>query len=330
VKNRTDGKPWATDGPYSNVMGMEPDFPCCTVNHPQAWPKFWANSFLLAENGTALVHALLGPATIATRLASGTSVNGECFRRDVGAAVLMMRVVTVDTLYPFGQTLEYRIGASAPFTFYVRIPGWAKSGSTLSVNGQPAAALSQDLKSSLQAVAVQAGETVVELYLDMEVEIEPRANGSIAVHRGPLFYAVDLAYNETLRPAMRASGPLRLLNTLPGVPESDLQLYDNHTHDHDWLPTVPWNIALDPATLAFHSQPPANSTLPYYVWATGAQPQWLTAAACEIEWPLADGDPDWPPRSPNECTGEPFEVTLRPFGGTRLRVGEIPTMLVAG
>ena len=77
VQNRTDGKPWTTDGPYSNVMGMESEFPCCTVNHPQAWPKFWANSFLLADGGRVLVHALLGPAKLETTLAGGISVNGE-------------------------------------------------------------------------------------------------------------------------------------------------------------------------------------------------------------------------------------------------------------
>lgn len=78
VRNRTDGQPWTTDGPYSNVMGMESEFPCCTVNHPQAWPKFWANSFLRADGGRALVHALLGPAKLETTTVSGIRVNGKC------------------------------------------------------------------------------------------------------------------------------------------------------------------------------------------------------------------------------------------------------------
>ncbi|KAH9926066.1 uncharacterized protein B0H18DRAFT_361212 [Fomitopsis serialis] len=30
---------------------------------------------------------------------------------------------------------------------------------------------------------------------------------------------------------------------------------------------------------------------------------------------VVSGDADWPPQSPNTCTGEPFNVTLRPFGG---------------
>lgn len=54
----------------------------------------------------------------------------------------------------------------------------------------------------------------------------------------------------------------------------------------------------------------------------------MTATACEINWALAAGDPDWPPASPNNCTGTAFNVTLRPYGGTRLRLAELPTFSV--
>ncbi|TFY63122.1 hypothetical protein EVJ58_g3436 [Rhodofomes roseus] len=279
------------------------------TNQIWGWPKFWANSFLLADNGTSLVHAFLGPATVSTTLANGTTAD-----------------VTVDTLYPFGSTLSYNITASAPFTFYIRIPSWAQNASSISVNGAAASPLSQDASSTLQSVYVGAGETTVELYLEMQTEIEEGLNGSIAIHRGPLFYAVDLAYNDTETAALRSTGPLDFLETLPNVPASDLTQYDNNTHDHTWLPTAPWNIAIDPSTLTFHEE--SVDELPYYVWDTGAQPQSMTALACEIDWPVASGDADWPPQSPNACLGDAFNVTLRPFGGTRLRIGQLPTVSI--
>lgn len=306
VGNHSEGVPW-TDNEYANVMGMEPSYPCCTVNHPQGWPKFWSNSFLLADDGIALVHALLGPATLSTRLPNGAVTN-----------------VTVDTLYPFGSTLKYHISASHPYTFYIRIPGWAQAGSYISINGSNSVSLSPDEKSALQTVHVTAGEIEVELFLDMQVEVEQRANGSIAIHRGPLFYAVDLAHNETRTTALRSPGPLSFLHRLADVPELDLTPSDNHTYDYSWLPTVPWNIAIDPSTLVFHEE--SIEDLPYLVWARGAQPQSMTAVACEIAWPTVLGDAAWPPPSPNVCQGDVFTVTLRPFGGTELRIGEVPTM----
>ena len=114
-----------------------------------------------------------------------------------------LSLVTVDTLYPFGSTLTYNITASDPFTFYIRIPAWAQNGSSISVNGASASSLSPDANSALQSVPVGSGETSVQLYLDMQVEIEERANNSIAIYRGPLLYAVEIAHNETETTALR-------------------------------------------------------------------------------------------------------------------------------
>ncbi|HET7103076.1 MAG TPA: beta-L-arabinofuranosidase domain-containing protein, partial [Terracidiphilus sp.] len=39
-------KPWVTDGPESNLYGLEPNFGCCTANFHQGWPKF-TNSLIM-------------------------------------------------------------------------------------------------------------------------------------------------------------------------------------------------------------------------------------------------------------------------------------------
>lgn len=87
---------------------------------------------------------------------------------------------------------------------------------------------------------------------------------------------------------------------------------------------MPWNIAIDPTTLLFHED--TVDELPYYVWERGAQPQYMTVTACEIHWPTTLGDAELPPQGPNTCLGPTFTVILRPFGGTELRIGEIPIM----
>lgn len=111
--------------------------------------------------------------------------------------------MTVNTLYPFGSTLTYEITASAPFTLYIRIPAWAQNSSSISFNGASVSSLTPDANSALQSVPVGSGETIVQLYLDMQVEIEERANSSIAIYRGPLLYAVEIAHNETETAALR-------------------------------------------------------------------------------------------------------------------------------
>ncbi|OSX58372.1 hypothetical protein POSPLADRAFT_1049571 [Postia placenta MAD-698-R-SB12] len=174
VGNHTEGVPW-TDNNIRGIISVY-KFSKGTVNHPQGWPKFWSNSFLLADNGTALVHALLGPATLGTTLGNAVDTN-----------------VTVDTLYPFGSLFSYTIASSAPYTFYIRIPGWANSESYISVDDQNAVPLFPHAKSV----------TTIKLNLGMDIEVERRSNNSIAVHRGPLFYAVDLAHNDTTTSALR-------------------------------------------------------------------------------------------------------------------------------
>ena len=74
--------------------------------------------------------------------------------------------VSVDTLYPFSDTLTTTIKATRAFTYYVRIPSWVTNG-TISVNGGPAKPVSPT--NGLHAVSVRAGTT--EFTLDLPAEI---------------------------------------------------------------------------------------------------------------------------------------------------------------
>ena len=66
-------KPWTTDGPESNLYGLEPNFGCCTANFHQGWPKFCASLFMLSGaqgdyTQDGLVAAVYAPCEVNTTL----------------------------------------------------------------------------------------------------------------------------------------------------------------------------------------------------------------------------------------------------------------------
>jgi len=281
--------PFKNDGPYSNVFGLEPNYPCCTVNHPQGWPKFISNAFVTTADGASLVHVYLGPFSTKTTLSGGNAVT-----------------VTVDTLYPFSDTLTTTIQATHPFTYYVRIPSWSIGKATISINGASSVAAVPDSTTHLLKVSAGQGQTTFVLNLPADITLESRPHGAVAVQRGPLHYAFDIARNQTVL-ARNAQQPLAV----------DLQ----------FEATVPWQYAMDPASLQFHNTPPSGGKLPSPIFDSGLPPLSISATACPINWPTAGNTfAAAPPQSPVTCTGQNTTILFRPYGSTKLRIGEMPVM----
>ncbi|KAL0067433.1 hypothetical protein AAF712_005419 [Marasmius tenuissimus] len=170
--------PFPNDGAYSNVFGLEPNYPCCTVNFPQGWPKFITNAFVTTPDSSSLVQVYLGPFSTTTTLAGSNKVT-----------------VQVDTIYPFSDDLTVTVTAAKAYTHYVRIPAWVVGG-TIAINGAAAQAVKPS--NGLQAVPVAAGTTKFVLHLPAQITTESRPHGSIAVHRGPLNYAFDIPRTQTV------------------------------------------------------------------------------------------------------------------------------------
>jgi DUF1680 family protein len=273
--------------------------PCCTVNHPQGYPKFLATSFVKAgSNG--LIHALLSPSEATTTLAHGNKVT-----------------VSVDTIYPLGDTLVYTITARSSFDFYIRIPSWTVlASSSISVDGKKAGALTPD-ENSLQKVVVRSGKTTVKVRLGMEINVITRGSGGVAVYRGPLLYALDLEYSS------ESFQPLNWTDTQP-LPE-DQTLPE--TRDHILETPSEWRIAIDPTSLTVtdNSAGLKMADLPSPIFARGAAPVSITAAACAVAWDVTLDSPALPPLSP-VCVGERVNVTLSPYGTAKVHMAELPVV----
>ncbi len=64
---------WATNGPESNIFGLEPNFGCCTANMHQGWPKLAANLWM-ATPDDGLAAVVYGPSEVTTTVRGGKTV----------------------------------------------------------------------------------------------------------------------------------------------------------------------------------------------------------------------------------------------------------------
>jgi hypothetical protein len=292
-----------TVSPFWNVdtlgqtFGLEPNYPCCTVNHPQGYPKFLSNSFVaVGDNG--LGHALLSPAQVTTTLAGGNQVTVSC-----------------NTEYPFGFTLTYTVSASAPFELYLRVPGWATSALVF-VNSKQQAQMNTDSSTGMASVSLPAGKSTVTYNLGAALKTTARANNTIAVYNGPLLYALQIGEDVIDLPPRNWATQQDYPSTY-APPEC---------HDHTINNLTAWNVAIDPTTLSYQTNSTTDSApLPNPIWTSGGPPGFVTVQGCEIAWPIESGVPGTPPQN-RTCTAPATEYTLIPYGAAKLHMAELPTV----
>jgi hypothetical protein len=300
--NTDAGGLWWNVGQDGTTFGVLPNYPCCGVNHPQGYPKFLQAVYTLSGNN-GLAQTLLAPASVDTTLPSGTEVSIKC-----------------TTTYPFGTKLSYSVTASQPFTFSIRVPTWFGADNPsegLNINGVQltSSEITYDPQTRMISIDLDAGESEVLYILQPDLYTEPRANSSISVYHGSLLYALDIGQTEA--------------STTP-----DVQNAPSISGTVFYNSSQPWNIAIDPSTLQYHpgytnsnESADPESTLPNPLWAYQAPPSYITAKGCQISWPLFHNYPaPVPLPGARNCTSDPVDVVLRPYGSLRTRMAEFPTV----
>jgi DUF1680 family protein len=165
-------KPWTTDGPESNLYGLEPNFGCCTANFHQGWPKFAASLWMASHDG-GLVAAAYSPCEVRTTVNS-TAVH-----------------VLEETDYPFRGTVRITVNpsASVKFPLRLRIPAWA-SAATISINGVAQPTPSVGAFARVERIW-QSGD-VVELTLPLAPRLLSGYKDSVSIERGPLVFSYPI------------------------------------------------------------------------------------------------------------------------------------------
>jgi DUF1680 family protein len=180
---------WATNGPESNIFGLEPNFGCCTANMHQGWPKL-AASLWMATNDGGFAAVAYGPSEVT----SG------------GVAIEEL------TDYPFRENVSLLVKADKTFPLVLRIPAWA-NGATVEVNGQPQSGVKAGAFFRVQR-AWKTGDRV-ELHFPMAVRMSTWFNNSTSVERGPLVYSLRIGENWH---RIKQTGPSSDWEVYPSTP----------------------------------------------------------------------------------------------------------------
>ncbi len=157
-----------TNGPESNLFGLEPNYGCCTANFSQGWPKLALSAFFKEGNDT-LVSALTLPAEVSCEL-GGTAVT-----------------CVLDTDYPFKGALRYTVTADAPVTFTLKIHVPANC-SAVSVDGT-----SVPMGDYVTVTREWCGREQVSVDFTFATAVKKSTGGLSFVEHGPLLFALPLA-----------------------------------------------------------------------------------------------------------------------------------------
>jgi hypothetical protein len=166
-------KPWTTDGPESNLYGLEPNFGCCAANFHQGWPKFVSSLWMGTPEG-GLVAAAYSPCEVHT-MAGNTPVH-----------------LVEETEYPFRDTIRITVTPAKPASFplLLRVPAWA-SGAAILINGKQQPAPEPGTFATVKRTW-KSGD-VVELRLPMVPQIHRGFHESLSVTRGPIVFSYPIA-----------------------------------------------------------------------------------------------------------------------------------------
>ncbi len=306
-----DKRNWHWNDENANIYGFSPNYPCCLANMHSPWPRY-VEYMWMATGDNGLVAAAYGPCEVKARVAGGADVR-----------------IREETAYPFSDLIRFivNVGKPAVFPLYFRMPVWAGQAE-LSVSGQTRA--SHPPKGEMFKVERQWNDgDVVTLAFHYQVRAETRKNDSVSIAWGPLYFVLRIgeAFKEV---QIKEDSPVKTKKPTGRV---------------NWRidPTTDWNYALDldrnhpqytmstnkisACPFAQKGEPVWNSRKHRYTAWNQDVPMILKMKARKVPQWVMDGANAGPtPASPVHGAADETTVELIPYGCSRLRISEFPTI----
>ena len=298
---------WSTNGDYSNIYGLMPNFACCLANMHQGWPKFVSNLWM-STNDNGLIAVAYGPSTVKALVGKGQPVE-----------------ITEETNYPFDGKIRFRIMSDKPvrFSFYMRIPGWADTA----VISYKDKILYEKGGATAQIFSRWDPDEVITLKLPMDIRAENRYNNSLSLLRGPLYFS------------------LRIGKEYKSVKINYDNFGYMGSVDWEINPLTPWNYGLmtdrnnlkrgikvisgEPGKYPFADRGDmiwSTDSARYLPWEQDAPVIIKTRGMLIPGWTLKDNSADIPPESPVKPESSNEIIELVPYGSARLRITEFPVI----
>jgi hypothetical protein len=277
---------WISNGPDSNLFGLEPNFGCCTANMHQGWPKFVANLWMASDDGGVLALAY-GPNELATTI-------GDVRVR-----------IAEETEYPFRGKIKFTIRPDKPveFPLHLRIPFWtADRRGTAVVAGTKL----MDLEPGrfLRLSRTWTAGDVVELDFPMLPRAVSSFQSSLVVERGPLVFSLKIGEQWSV------------VKEHPRAPDYEVK------PTTPWN----YALAIRPEDFASRLEVEERPVGQYPFSHEGAPVIIRAKARRLPSWTMQNDSAAPPPRSPVETAEPEETVTLIPYGAARLRITAFPHM----
>jgi hypothetical protein len=298
---------WSTNGNFSNIYGLMPNFACCLANMHQGWPKF-TESLWMATNDNGLVAVAYSPSIVEAKVGKGKNVT-----------------ITEETDYPFkgSVTLKFSSSEAILFPLYLRVPGWADS-IVFNYKGKTKVGKAGTVLKIFERW--EDGDQVT-FQIPLDLRTERRYNNSLSLLRGPLYFS------------------LRLEKEYKSVDINYDNFGYKGSIDWEIYPKSSWNYGLmiDVKNMNRGVKVAENSVTKYpfadkgdMIWSadSGKYIPWdkdaavvITARGMKIpEWTLKNNSADVPPVSPVKPEGNTEVIELVPYGCAKLRITEFPVI----